>query len=633
MTTSNPWGIDATYEDAAGKVQRVSEQTIEAIRTAMGRLPSQAGSPFDEPVLVMGQNESKPLPGPAELILEEGSVLRLADQLPGDLPIGYHQLIPLNGSSRPVPVIISPKQCHLPSSLRVWGWSAQLYAARSRQSWGMGDLADLRRLTEWAQSQGAGLVLINPLHATAPVLPQEPSPYSPSSRRYLNPLYLRIEDIPGAPELGQRLQELAVRGRALNDDRLIDRDQVFRLKRQAWQLLWSSFHGDPEFERFRTDGGKTLREFATFCALAEHHGADWRRWPPQYRRPDSPAVQQYAESESDRVAFHEWLQWLMNRQLARAAQPVPLMQDLPVGFSPDGADAWIWQDLIAGDMSVGAPPDLHSAQGQDWGLPPFIPHRLRETAYEPFIQTIRAVLRHAEGLRIDHVMGLFRLWWVPKGGTPKDGAYVRYPVDDLLSIIALESHRAGAVVVGEDLGTVESGVREQLADRNVLSYRLLWFEDQPPSEYPEKALAAVTTHDLPTLVGVWTGADLRMQERVGVEPDRWGHEKFRSKVMNASEVNEEADVAIAILQTYEQLTDAPSMILMADLETACVTAERPNMPSAPGKYPNWSVALPVPLETLETAEFPRTLAQVLSERGNRRPSHKNSGPNAAHPDQ
>ncbi|MEX5218866.1 MAG: 4-alpha-glucanotransferase [Nitrospira sp.] len=436
MTAMDPWGIDKTYEDAAGKVQRVSEQTIDSIRTAMGRPPAQAGSLFDEPVLVMGQDESIPLPRPAELRLEEGSVVRVRSELPASLPTGYHQLVPLDGSSRPVRLIISPKQCHLPSSLRVWGWSAQLYATRSHQSWGMGDLADLRRLTEWGHNQGAGLVLINPLHATAPVLPQEASPYSPSSRRYLNPLYLRIEDIPRAAQLGQKLQELAARGRALNDDRLIDRDQVFRLKQQALRLLWSSFRGDPEFERFRTEGGKRLREFATFCALAEHHGADWRQWPQQYRRPDSSAVQKYAEAETSRVRFHEWLQWLTNRQLAHAAQPVPLMQDLPVGFSPDGADAWIWQDLIAGDMSVGAPPDLHSAEGQDWGLPPFIPHQLQQTAYEPFIQTIRAVLRHAGGLRIDHVMGLFRLWWVPKGRTPKDGAYVRYPVDDLLAILA-----------------------------------------------------------------------------------------------------------------------------------------------------------------------------------------------------
>ena len=629
MTTTNPWGIDATYEDAAGKVQHVSEQTIESIRNAMGRPPGPATIVFDEPVLVMRQGESKLLPRPAELILEDGTVVQLTDQLPDDLPLGYHRLGPPDGSARAVRVIISPKQCHLPSSLRIWGWSAQLYAARSRHSWGMGDLADLRRLTNWAQSQGAGLVLINPMHATTPVLPQEPSPYSPSSRRYLNPLYLRIEEIPGAARLGKKLRALAARGRALNDDRLIDRDQVFRLKQEALQIVWSGFHDDQEFERFRTGEGKPLHEFATFCALAEHHGADWRQWPQQYRRPDSAAVQDYAESERDRVRFHEWLQWLMNRQLAQAAQAVPLMQDLPVGFSPHGADAWTWQDLIAGTMSVGAPPDLHSAEGQDWGLPPFIPHQLREAAYEPFVKTIRAVLRHAGGLRIDHVMGLFRLWWVPTGGTPKDGAYVRYPADDLLAIIALESHRAGAVVVGEDLGTVEAGVRDQLADRNVLSYRLLWFEDEPPSKYPEKALAAVTTHDLPTLVGVWTGADLRTQERVGVEPDRSGHEKFRSKVLETSELDEEADVALAILKTYEQLSEAPSMILMADLESACVTAERPNMPSAPGKYPNWSVALPVPLETLEAADFPRSLAQILSREGRQRSSHVKCDVNAA----
>ena len=386
------------------------------------------------------------------------------------------------------------------------------------------------------------MVLINPLHAALPLLPQEASPYSPSSRRYLNPLYLRIEELPGAARLEQDLQRLATLGHALNEDRHIDRDRVFRLKQEAFQLLWSCFDGDSDFERFRTAEGSSLHQFAVFCVLAEEHGANWRQWPLFYRRPDSPDVERFAHEHADRVRFHEWLQWLLNQQLARAAEPVSLMQDLPVGFSPDGADAWVWQDLIAADMTIGAPPDLYSPDGQDWGLPPFIPHKLREVAYEPFIQTIRAVLRHAGGLRIDHVMGLFRLWWVPKARKPKDGAYVRYHAEDLLAIIAIESQRVGAVVVGEDLGTVEAGVREKLADHNVLSYRLLWFEKTPPSQYPEKALAAITTHDLPTLAGVWTGADLETQRRLGLNPDESASQKFREKLLETSELDADADV-------------------------------------------------------------------------------------------
>jgi 4-alpha-glucanotransferase len=612
---TDPWGIDATYADAAGTFQTVSEQAIEGIRSAIGRPPEEAKSLYDERVKVLQQGRSFTLPSAAELTLEDGSVRQVRDRLPDDLPIGYHQLVPKSGSSLPLRLIVSPGRCYLPSGLRTWGWSAQLYATRTRQSWGIGDLADLSRLAQWSKNLGAGMVLINPLHAALPLLPQEASPYSPSSRRYLNPLYLRIEDLPGAARLQQDIQRLAALGHALNDDRHIDRDRVFRLKQEAFQLLWARFEGDSDFERFRKAEGSSLRQFAAFCTLSENYGANWRQWPHLYHRPDSPDVERFAHDHADRVRFHEWLQWMLNQQLARAGRHISLMQDLPVGFSPDGADAWVWQDLIAADMSIGAPPDLYSPNGQDWGLPPFIPHKLREAAYEPFIQTIRASLRHAGGLRIDHVMGLFRLWWVPKARKSKNGAYVRYQAEELLAIIELESQRAGAVVVGEDLGTVEAGVREQLADHNVLSYRLLWFEQTPPSQYPEKALAAITTHDLPTLAGIWTGADFETQRRLGLNPDESASQRLREILLKTSGLEADADVTLAITKTFEQLAEAPSAIVMASMEAACVTAERPNMPAAAGgKYPNWSLALPLPLEDLESSEVPHKLAQILNRR-------------------
>ena len=611
--STDPWGIDVTYEDAAGTTQTVSKQAIARIRTSIRRQPRPARSLYEECVKVIHQGQSFPLPTAVELQLEDGTIRPIHDRLPSDLPIGYHQLIPPDRSS-PVRLIVSPGRCHLPPGLRIWGWSAQVYAARSRQSWGIGDLADLRRLAQWSKDLGARMVLINPLLAVSPVLPQEASPYSPSSRRYLNPLYLRIEDLPGAARLGHDLQRLATLGRALNEDRHIDRDRVFLLKQEALQLLWSHFEEDPTFEQFRIVEGRPLHQFAIFCALAETYGSSWRQWPSAYRRADSRDVEQFAHTHADRIEFHTWLQWLLNQQFAQAANSVSLMQDLPVGFSPDGADAWIWQDLIAADMRIGAPPDLYNTEGQDWGLPPFIPHRLREARYEPFIQTIRAVLHHAGGLRIDHVMGLFRLWWVPQDQKAKDGAYVRYHAEDLLAIIAIESQRAGAIVVGEDLGTVEPGVREQLADHNILSYRLLWFEDIPPSQYPEKALAAVTTHDLPTLAGVWTGRDLDMQRGLGLNPDESANEQFREKLRHTSNLDADADVTLAITSTFEQLAQAPSAIVMASMEAATVTHERPNMPAAGGKYPNWSLALPIPLEDIESSEIPRRLATILNRR-------------------
>ncbi|HEU5408514.1 MAG TPA: 4-alpha-glucanotransferase [Nitrospira sp.] len=524
------------------------------------------------------------------------------------------------GGSASTKLIVTPGQCHLPSGLRTWGWSAQVYAMRSRSSWGIGDLADLRRLGEWAESIGAGMVLINPLNAALPVLPQEASPYSPSSRRYRNPLYLRVEDVPGVQRIEADLRQLAAGAYALNDERKIDRDRVFQLKLDALRKLWVLFGEDADFDRFQRDEGPSLDQFAVFNVLVEEHGADWRRWPSGYRRPDAEDIQRFAQEHADRVRFHKWLQWLLDRQLAHAAEPTALMQDLPVGFSPNGADAWAWQDLVAIDCSIGAPPDLFNKEGQNWGLPPFIPHKLRQVAYEPFIQTVRATMRHTGGLRIDHVMGLFRLWWVLQNGTPKDGAYVRYRADDLLGIIALESRRAGAVVVGEDLGTVEEGVRARMAECDMLSYRLLWFEETAPADYPEKALAAITTHDLPTLTGIWTGADFELQRRSGLNPDKAAAEKFRQKMVRVSGVDPRADLETAAVHTFEQMAAAPSVIVMATMEAACLAPERPNMPGAEGKYPNWSLAMPLSLEEIETSMFPRRLAEILSRRNRVQPT-------------
>lgn len=611
---TDAWGIQAQYEDATGKVRTVSKSALPRIRAAMGDSPPPALSWLDEQVKVIRQNERFTLPANAVLILEDGTTVENSDYLPHPLPVGYHRLISTANRTAVVQLIVTPGRCHLPDELRIWGLSAQLYATRSHDSWGMGDLADLASLTKWADHLGARLLLINPLHAVLPNVPQEASPYSPSSRRYLNPLYLRIEDLPSAQTMGRDVSRLAAMGRALNDDRHIDRDRVYHLKQEALQLLWDTFAGDEDFDRFQTVGGRSLRQFALHCCLVERYGADWRRWPAAYRHPDSAEGERGVPVQADRMAFHMWQQWLLDQQLARAAQTIPLMQDVPIGFSPDGADAWAWQDLIAAEMTVGAPPDLLNTTGQDWGLPPFIPHKLRAVGYQPFIDTIRSIIRHAGGLRIDHVMGLFRLWWVPQGSLPKDGAFVRYSAEELLAILAVESARAQAIVVGEDLGTVEEGAREILAEQNVLSYRLLWFEERPPSQYPRKALAAVTTHDLPTLAGVWTGADLEAQQSCGAKPDEEAQKQFRATLIEMSHVEVTTDLEEVITKTFSELADSPCVVVMTDLEAACAVTERPNMPSSAGRYPNWSLALPCSLEALKVAELPGKLAHILNRR-------------------
>ncbi len=345
--------------------------------------------------------------------------------------------------------------------------------------------------------------------------------------------------------------------------------------------------------------------------LTEEFGRDWHAWPAAYRRPDNAAVGDFFAKRFDKALYHAWLQWLVDRQLAAASQSVRVFQDLPIGFDPGGFDAWEWQDLLAKGMTVGAPPDPFNSDGQDWSLPPFHPARLRAAGYEPFIQTIRAVLRHACGLRIDHVMGLFRLWWIPQGKHSQHGWYVRYPADDLLGIVALESHRAGTFIVGEDLGTVEPGVRERLAARRILSCRLLWFEPRPPREYPELAMASVTTHDLPTIAGVWSGADEAAQRAIGLTVSE-EMRNLREHLRQLLEIDQHAVVEDVIERAYRRLAESPSRIVTATLEDAQAMPERPNMPGTIDQWPNWSLVLPQDIETMMEAELPRRIASALN---------------------
>jgi 4-alpha-glucanotransferase len=379
----------------------------------------------------------------------------------------------------------------------------------------------------------------------------------------------------------------------------------------ALERIWRLHVGNPAFDHYCQELGESLRGFASFCILTEQFGGDWNRWPHEYQRPDSPAVRRYAQQFSDRLRFHMWLQWQLDVQLASAAAELPLVTDLPIGVAPGGADAWQWRDVLAEGATVGAPPDQFNMDGQDWVLPPFIPHRLRAVHYAPFIETIRASLRHAGGLRIDHVMGLFRLYWIPRGMGPQRGAYVRYCSDELLAIVAVESHRAKAWIAGEDLGTVEDAVRRQLARNCMLSYRLLWFEDDLPRDFPELALAAVSTHDLPTVAGLWTGADLAAQRRIGVQPSVDGFRDIRRRLIAATGLSDNASPANAVAAAYRALGQAPTAVLSASLEDALAVEQRPNMPGTTDQWPNWSLALPQPLEEIESMALPRQIAEGL----------------------
>ena len=446
------WGVATGYHDASGAWRDVPDTTIDAVLEAMG---ADGESPVvDDDVWCIGVGDPPPrLDAPARLFTEDGGELDVVDALPPDLPVGYHRLA-RRDAEHVTRLIVSPRACFLPDRLHTWGWAVQLYGLRSRESWGIGDLDDLRRLALVARPRG-GHGAGEPAARPSPGVPQQPSPYYPSSRRFRNLLHLRVDD--------EQLNDTQLResARAMNADRHIDRDAIFRLKLQALERQWERFSGDAAFDRYVTEQGESLVGYATFCAQRELGHAD-----------------------PDRVRFHMWVQWLLDRQLEVASRELPLVHDLAVGVDPDGADAWVDRDAYANGVSVGAPPDEFNTGGQDWGLLPFDPWRLRATGYEPFIETVRAGFRHAGGLRVDHVMGLFRLFWVPAGCGPDEGTYVQYPAADLLDILAVESHRAQAFVVGEDLGTVEDGVRADLARRRVLSYRLLYFEPGDPSRAP-----------------------------------------------------------------------------------------------------------------------------------------------------
>lgn len=622
----------------------------------------------------------------------DGVVGRATFEVPGDLPLGWHTLHARSpGETARCPLVVTPSYLGLPDSMsrggaagepppRAWGFMTQLYSVRSSRSWGHGDLHDLRELALWsAGGLGAGFVLVNPLHAASPVPPLEASPYLPVTRRFVSPLYLRIEDIEEYAGLDPTLDEIACAARRLQAtntvDTELDRDAVWAAKQAALALVHAvprSAARQSSYEAFLAQEGRGLRDFATWCALAERHGPRWREWPEELRSVDGAAVQTATQEPdvADRIDFYCWLQWAADQQLeeaqgaaVEAGMPLGIVHDLAVGVHPDGADTWTLGDALARGVSVGAPPDAFNQQGQDWSQPPWRPDRLAETAYAPFRAMIRTILRHAGGIRVDHVIGLFRLWWVPDGASAAEGTYVRYDHEALVGILALEAHRAGALVVGEDLGTVEPWVRHYLAERGILGTSILWFERDadgavlPPEQWRELCLATVTTHDLPPTAGYLTGEHVRIRNELGlltrpVEEERAVDARERDEwltLVRERGLLPEAEVAPAtagaasdeslseeslaaeqrMLEALHRLLRfAPSRLLGVSLADAVGDRRTINQPGTDREYPNWRLPLadasgtPVLLE--ELVESPRAAALAATvnearESGRRRP--------------
>lgn len=600
------WGIEPGFEDATGTWQDAEPGTIRAIAEVIGAKPGSLPPP--SPVRIVRAGTRVRL-GPGEVALEDGGSVQTTGALPPEVPPGYHHFTPRSGTDGAL--IVSPGKCFLPSGLKTWGWALQLHSARSRRSWGIGDLNDLRALARWSRSSGAGMAMLNPLHAPNPSSEPAASPYSPTTRCWRNPLYVSIDDVPGAAGAGSVLEDLRAQARRLNDDRRIDRAAVQRLKLGALEWLWQKRGHDGSFHRYRNQMGTSLDRYATYVTLAELHGSNWKSWPVEFRQPDSAAVSRFRDDHRDRIDFHKWIQWLLDEQLRRAAREIDLVHDLAIGVVPCGADAWAWQDVFAEDVKVGAPPDEFNRLGQDWGVLAFDPWKLRAAAYAPFIEVIRSAMRAGAGVRIDHVMGLFRLYWIPPCGDPRTGAYVRYPAHDLLDIVALESYRAGGYVIGEDLGTVEPQVPAEMARRNILSCRILWFEDDDPASYPELALAAVTNHDLPTIAGMWTGSDLETQKELGMSPDEAADARVKLRAQRLTGLDDDAPVDDVVQRLYAALARAPSALLAATLEDALGVADRPNYPGTTSER-NWSVALPLSIEEMTQEVRITNLARHLT---------------------
>jgi 4-alpha-glucanotransferase len=547
-------------------------------------------------------------------------------ELPADLPLGYHQLhLQVGSLDTSTLVIVSPASLELPARLgsnRAWGLATQLYSVCSQRSWGIGDLTDLSDLAVWSASlHRAGFVLVNPLHAAAPIPPMEPSPYLPTSRRFVNPLYLRPEAIPEftyvRPRGTLRKMHKEIQARADKSKR-INRDAAWKAKRAALQSVYRAERSagrELAFAAYRDREGRSLDDFATWCSLAEVHGDDWHQWPAELQHPSSAAVTEFAAEHADAVDFHRWLQWQLDDQLTaaqatavQAGMELGIMHDLAVGVDPNGADAWALQDVLALGVSAGAPPDEFNQLGQDWSQPPWRPDQLVDQAYEPFRALVNAVLRHAGGVRIDHIIGLCRLWWIPKGSPPTDGTYVRYDHEAMIGIVALEAHRAGAVVVGEDLGTVEPWVRDYLRQRGLFGTSILWFEldrdggggPLPAERWREYALSSVTTHDLPPTPGYLAGEHVRLRERLGLltrpaeeelAADREQQAAWLEELRRVRLLNDDPDVDAIVLALYRYLGRTPSKLLALSLADAVGDLRTQNQPGTTDEYPNWRVPL------------------------------------------
>jgi len=701
-------GIQQRYTDQAGDPHEVSDATLHAMLAALGHpvrdeaeaaqalrmIERQSVEAMVPPTILLRPGHDAllvPLTLPKHdearfywrLVTEEGATYgsetrigtlpllgalsidgepweRRSLALPPNLPLGYHRLeLRLPDAPNRIAtthLILAPARAYLPPSLeqdsrRLWGIALQLYALRSDRNWGIGDFTDLRQLVKAAAAAGADFVGLNPLHALYVDAPEQASPYSPCSRRFLNSLYIDPAAVPefavcGAEAAAPFRQAIA----RLRAETLVDYRAVARCKYAVLEQLYEHFSevgGTPAgearataFREFQHRQGPALRAFATFEALRESLGKtdpalrDWRNWPSQFRDPLSDAVSDFVAGHRKRVEYFEFLQWQAELQLEAAGatardagMAIGLYIDLAVGVGAGSADGWELQQTLVPGWSIGAPPDEWNLKGQEWGLPPFNPFALAAEGYRPFIETLRASMRHAGALRIDHVLGLMRLFWVREGAGPADGLYLQYPFQDLAGIVALESHRNRCFVVGEDLGTLPEDLPAALQTAGILSCRLLYFtrtDDgafEPPQHYPRQAAVSLSTHDLPTLAGWWAGGDIELRTALDLYPsparlarDRQERPEARRRLLQAlREAGLSGKEQPPVEDAHRFLARTPAMLMVLQAEDMLGVAEQVNVPGTIDEHPNWRRRLPLTVEAMFEAPLARRVTAALAE--------------------
>ncbi|ELD3232430.1 TPA: 4-alpha-glucanotransferase [Enterobacter hormaechei] len=672
-------GISLSYINAHGKPQSIGADTKRRLLDAMHKTDAKAsGAPVPNvKVFTAGKKMPLAVEGRGEfswlLTTEEGHQHKghatggKTLNLPAKLPEGYHTLTLTRDDQRfHCRVIVAPKRCYEPQALRegkkLWGACVQLYTLRSDSNWGIGDFGDLKKMLASVGERGGAFIGLNPIHALYPANPESASPYSPSSRRWLNVIYIDVnalDDFKNSKEAQawwklETTQQLLKQAR---DADWVDYASVTALKMAALRLAWKGFaKRDDEqmaaFRQFVMQEGESLYWQAAFDALHAYQVQEdemrwgWPVWPEAYQSVDTPEVKAFCETHADEVDFYLWLQWLAYSQFAACWQvsqgynmPIGLYRDLAVGVAEGGAETWCDRELYCLKASVGAPPDILGPLGQNWGLPPMDPHVMAARAYEPFIDLLRANMKNCGALRIDHVMSVLRLWWIPYGETADHGAYVQYPVDDLLSILALESKRHQCMVIGEDLGTVPVEIVSKLRDSGVYSYKVLYFENdhektfRAPKAYPEQSMAVATTHDLPTLRGYWESGDLTLGKTLGLYPDEevlrglyQDRELAKQGLLDAlhkhgclpKRAGHKASLMSMTptlnrgLQRY--IADSNSALLGLQPEDWIDMAEPVNIPGTSYQYKNWRRKLSTTLEAMFADDGVNRLIKDLDKR-------------------